>query len=56
MLKECMKTINNSEGLPHDRLVEYLVFELQEKFGIEEPDESQIYEFVQEVKKDDDTW
>lgn len=56
MLKECMKTINNSEGLPSDRLVEYLEYELQEKFGIPEPDESKIWEFVQEVKKDDDTY
>lgn len=56
MLKECMKTITNSEGLPHDRLVEYLEYELQEKFGIAEPSQEKIWEFVQEVKKDDDTW
>jgi len=53
-LTEIMKTIPNAEGLPHDRLEEYLKFDLEEKYGITDPDHNEIWEFIGEIKKDDE--
>jgi hypothetical protein len=53
MIEEAMQTINNPRGLPDDRLCEYIVYELQTKQNIEEPDEYKIYEWIRDFRVKD---